>query len=105
MLAVVFYLCMGVVGAMFEHRYNAASLVNPLAYASALCANDPYMNPRKFAESDDVGIEGRLKADEDERQSVLIRGTLAEGLLALCCFGLAYAKWRKTREDMLREAS
>lgn len=112
MLAVVFYLCAAVAGTMFANNYNTASLANPLVYADALSSDDPYMDiegyRRRHEAKPDASIYGydlpnvRHVADP---QTALVQGAIVEGLLALGCFGLAYTKWRKTRDEMLHEAS
>jgi hypothetical protein len=34
-----------------------------------------------------------------------VRGVVLEGFIALCCFGLAYLKWSRVREEMLSGGS
>lgn len=95
-LAVVFYLILGVVGASFENRRNTAALLNPLVYTNIITEGDPYIDRHEtFGVLHDPDVGANWKA--------LAHGLLAGGALALCCFGLAYAKWLKTEGEILEE--
>ncbi|OLE51364.1 MAG: hypothetical protein AUG51_22955 [Acidobacteria bacterium 13_1_20CM_3_53_8] len=112
MMAVVFYLGAGVAGAMFETQNNTVSLVNPMAYAAALCSGDPHMDAEEYRRKFEPQPEGisyssnrpKLREVADPK-TVLVHGALVEGILAFGCFGLAYTKWRRTRDEMLQEES
>jgi hypothetical protein len=95
-LAVVFYLILGVVGASFENRRNTAALMNPLVYSSIITEGDPFIDRHEtFGVVHDPDVDANWKA--------LAYGLMANGALALCCFGLAYAKWLKTEGEILEE--
>jgi hypothetical protein len=99
-LTITFYLVMGVAGASFEDKKNTAALLNPLVYADAVVEGDPFMDRHNFG-----GVLNspapELSTEATER--TLIHGLVAEGILAIGCFGLAYVKWRKTEEEILQE--
>jgi hypothetical protein len=95
-LTVIFYLTMGVTGASLESKNNTAALINPLAYTDSITEDDPYMNRSgayRAASTWDEGVTARA----------LLHGLIAQGALAALCFGLAYARCRKTEEEILRE--
>ncbi|HEX8143282.1 MAG TPA: hypothetical protein VF553_11845 [Pyrinomonadaceae bacterium] len=93
-LTVIFYLVMGIIGASFGNKRSTAAMLNPLLYTYAVRQGDPYMDRYATAE--------RLSEQEtNEAWSALARGLIAQGVLALGCFGLTYVKWRKTEEEIL----
>jgi hypothetical protein len=95
-LGVVFYMILGVVGASFESRRNTAALINPLVYTVLVTEGDPFIDRHEtFGVVHDPDVDANWKA--------LAHGLLADGALALCCFGLAYAKWSKTEGEILQE--
>ncbi|HEX8775720.1 MAG TPA: ABC transporter permease [Pyrinomonadaceae bacterium] len=97
-LTITFYIVMGIVAASLENKKNTAALLNPLVYAATITAGDPYMDRHDtFDETD--GPNPR------EAWSALAHGLIAQGVLAIGCFGLAYVKWRQTEEDILREST
>lgn len=96
-LAIVFYMIMGVIGASIEEKKNTAALLNPLVFTSVITDGNPYIDSH-----DSFGDVLRTP-DLEITGATLAHGLIAEGLLALGCFGLAYAKCRKTEEEILQE--
>jgi hypothetical protein len=95
-LTVVFYLTMAVTGVSLESKNNTAALINPLVYTDSITEDDPYLNRQ--------GTHRAVSAwDEGLTARALLHGLIAEGALAALCFGLAYARCRKTEEEILRE--
>ena len=95
-LTLIFYLVMGVIGASLENKRNTAALVNPLVYTVTITEGDPFIDRHDtFGVTHDPDTAAVWKA--------LAHGLLANGALALCCFGLAYAKWLKTEGEILEE--
>ncbi|HEX8747650.1 MAG TPA: hypothetical protein VF717_10665 [Pyrinomonadaceae bacterium] len=106
-LVVAFYFVMGVAGLMFENRNNTAFLSNPVFFAHELVRRDNYMgrvsvryNPYDERQIDFYATANEMKGPDGK--GLIIHALLTEGLLALGCFGLAYQKWRKIEEEMLR---
>ena len=143
-LTVIFYLFMGIAGAMFDRDNNTTSLINPLVYAEVVTKGDVYMDShynavraqqdldntyrgtnRKYFETggdsngghtqlyyripSNLPVQGveyiTYHSVVAEVDSARVRGFVAEGLLAILCFGMAYVKWTRTREEMLEEGS
>jgi hypothetical protein len=112
-LMCIFYFFMGVAGAIFDDKNNSAALVNPLVYAEATTKGDFYMDSYYRSTTNDyVGSEYRTIVLAEpvyevntnpgyDLNSARARGLLVQGLLALCCFGLAYVKWSSVRTEML----
>jgi hypothetical protein len=108
-LTLIFFTIMAVAGAAFDSSSNVANLLNPALFAYALCEGDPYM------EKVDTVVRMKLNtptgdklvwdAPVESRDTVVIKGLLAESLLALGCFGLAMRKWKKTGEEILRDSA
>jgi hypothetical protein len=96
-LAIVFYMIVGIIGASFEDKKNTAALLNPLVYTTVITDDNPYMD------SHDSFGDVLHQPDLEITGATLAHGLIAEGLLALACFGLAYAKCRKTEEEILQE--
>ncbi|HVG32473.1 MAG TPA: hypothetical protein VM911_05310 [Pyrinomonadaceae bacterium] len=94
-LTLIFYLVMGVIGASLENKRNTAALVNPLVYTVTITEGDPFIDRHETF--------GARDPDTDAAWKALAHGLLANGALALCCFGLAYAKWLKTEGEILDE--
>ena len=96
-LAVVFYMVVGIVGASIEEKKNTAAMLNPLIYTSVITDGNPYIdshiNPGGVLHEPELEITG----------ATLAHGLIAQGVLALGCFGLAYARCRKTEEEILQE--
>jgi hypothetical protein len=108
-LVVAFYFVMGVAGLLFENRNNTAHLVNPAFFAHELTRGDNYMgrvavryNPYDDTKIDFYNTQNKPASDNT---GLIIHALFAEGLLALGCFGLAYLKWRKIEDEMLRETA
>lgn len=114
-LLVIFYIFMGVAGALFDNKNNSAALVNPLIYTEATTKGDYYLDSY-YTSMDYNYVAGEYRSipianptyvtrtQPDYRvTSTRVRGVLVEGVLALCCFGLAYAKWSRVRSEMLSE--
>jgi len=96
-LAIVFYMVMGVVGASIKDKKNTAALLNPIVYMSVLTDGNTYIDSHE-------NFGGVLhEPDLEVTGATLAHGLMAQGLLALGCFGLAYAKCRKTEEEILQE--
>ncbi|HEX8138793.1 MAG TPA: ABC transporter permease [Pyrinomonadaceae bacterium] len=95
-LTITFYLVMAVIGASFEDKKNTAALLNPMIYADAVTEGYPYVDVH-----DTFGVKHEPNPDATRR--TLMRGLVAQGLLAAGCFGLAYVKWRKTEEEIMQE--
>lgn len=123
MLAVVFYLFMGLAGLMFDNINNTPALINPIVYAEALVRGDYFMDSRFYMryesvyETDEWGQDHQnskpvVPADYDVYYSgadydvddARARGLMAQGGLALFCFVLAGWKWRRTRAEMSETA-
>jgi hypothetical protein len=103
-LAVMFYLIMGVAATASDSRNNTPALLNPMFYAYALCEADPDMDVNTYLyRRENVDLSDPMRFETIDTATVAAHGLLAEGLLALGCFGLAYVKWRKTQDEMLRE--
>ena len=105
-LVVAFYLMMSVVGLIFKGENNTANLLNPAIYAYEITRGDPYMDrvSVKYHSYTEPKVEFHQVARvlESSGQSTLIfHGLLAEGLLAMGCFGLAFLKWRKIEDEMM----
>lgn len=103
-IVVVFYVVMGVAGALFEDDNNTPSLLNPAAYSHAITKGDPYMDrvpsyASKYNVPEDYSTSKPRPANVG---AIVAHGLIAEGLLALGCFGLAFLKWRKIQDEMLR---
>lgn len=96
-LAIIFYMVMGVVGASFEEKRNTAALLNPLVYTSVITDDNPYID------SHESYGKGLHEPETKATGASLAHGLIAQGVLALGCFGLACAKWRKTEEEILQE--
>ena len=111
--AVLFYVFMGLAGAVSgPQANNTFALINPLSYANAICEFDTRM-------SVSLGEEARWRqyAAESERGERFVQhlrtgdpflvahGLFAQGALALLCFGLARAKWNRTRRETFPERS
>ncbi|HEV2913978.1 MAG TPA: hypothetical protein VGX92_11920 [Pyrinomonadaceae bacterium] len=114
-LTVLFYVIVGVIGSSIANENNTAALLNPLVYTAAITKDDPYMDKVRCTSSvtsvkaDPYMDKVRCMPDMTSLPEpggvwgTLIRGLIAEGVLALGCFGLACVKWRKTEEEILRE--
>jgi hypothetical protein len=75
-----------------------------LVYAYVLCEADPYMDTDTYNyKHEKAALNSPANFETINTASVAAHGLLAEGLLALGCFGLAYVKWRKTQDEMLQE--
>nr|MBA3768838.1 hypothetical protein [Acidobacteriota bacterium] len=96
-LAIVFYMVMGIVGASIEDKKNTAALLNPLVYTNVITDGNTYLDSHE--NFGDVLHEPNLEVTG----ATLAHGLIAEGVLALGCFGLAYLKCRKTEEEILQE--
>lgn len=98
-LTITFYIVIGIVAASFEdNKKNTAALLNPIIYATAITEGDPYMESHdRFIVTDEP--------DVGEAWRTLAHGLVAQSVLAISCFGLAYVKWRKTEEEILREST
>jgi hypothetical protein len=120
-LSVVFYVFVTLAGLMFDKPDSTPALLNPLAYAAAVTKGDYFMDShyfsrRSFASEPVRGPHGegdwRMNAlrsrysprysPEYDPRGAAERGLIAEALLAVICFGLAYFKWTRTRAEMLR---
>lgn len=98
-LTITFYIVMGIIAASFEdNKKNTAALLNPMIYATAITEGDPYMERRD-------SFDAMHEPDVGEPWRVLAHGLIAQSVLAISCFGLAYVKWRQTEEDILREST
>lgn len=107
-LVVAFYLMMGVAGALFKDEDNTANLLNPAIFAYQLTRGDDYMDrvSLKYTSYDESEVQFYNTARYHQfknRETIIIHGLFAEGLLALGCFGLAYLKWRKIEDEMLEK--
>jgi hypothetical protein len=89
---------MGIVAASVENKKSTAALLNPLVYATVITEGDPFMNRQ-----DTYGAAHGPNAGQ--AWSALAHGLIAQGVLAISCFGLAYVKWRQTEEEILRESA
>ncbi|HEX8688584.1 MAG TPA: hypothetical protein VF654_18870 [Pyrinomonadaceae bacterium] len=118
------YAFAGVAGALLDGRDNAASLLNPLAYAEAVTRGDYYMDstyrsePRTEEELYLRREAGRfpgpkvtLPSDYTPRHhprydvsAATARGLALESAFALLCLLLAALKLTRTRRDLLRAA-
>jgi hypothetical protein len=98
-LTITFYIVMGIIAASFEDKKkNTAALLNPMIYATAITEGDPYMERRYV-------VEKTGEPNPVEAWRTLAHGLIAQVVLAISCFGLAYVKWRQTEEDILREST
>ncbi|HEY6188995.1 MAG TPA: ABC transporter permease [Pyrinomonadaceae bacterium] len=97
-LTITFYIIMGIVAASVENKKSTAALLNPLVYATVITEGDPFMNRQ-----DTYGAAHGPNAGQ--AWSALAHGLIAQGVLAISCFGLAYVKWRQTEEEILRESA
>lgn len=102
-LTLIFYLVMGVIGASLENRRNTAALINPLIYTVLITEGDPFIDRRDTYSAHPVSPDVTLNTDTAAVWKALAHGLLASGALALCCFGLAYAKWLKTEGEIREE--
>lgn len=114
-LTVLFYVIIGIAGAMIETKTNTAALINPLVYTDAVGTGDAYLNPVEVTISNtkyapynqgDNYYSGDTHYEVTNRKPpdlgvILIHGLLAQGLLAAACFGLVFLKWKRTHEEML----
>ncbi len=111
-LMLIFYIFMAVAGALFDGKHNSAALANPLVYAEATTKGDYFMDSYYYdTRAEYLGGEYRqvpiinpkyeVRTDSYNIGSAHARGLIIEGVLALCCFGLAYIKWSRVREEML----
>lgn len=102
-LTLIFYLVMGVIGASLENKRNTAALMNPLIYTAVITEDDPYLERRNTYGPRHLEHDANRVPDTAAVWKALVHGLLANGALALCCFGLAYAKWLKTEGEILEE--
>jgi hypothetical protein len=103
-LVVAFYLLLGVCGMFFREEDNTISLLNPVIYAAQITKGDPYIDRAiivyQYSEPTDRAAIARNKK-QSVKGRLIVHGLIAEGILALGCFGLAYLKWRKLEDEML----
>jgi hypothetical protein len=102
-LTLIFYLVMGVIGASLENKRNTAALMNPLVYTVTITEGDPFIDRRDTYDVRHAPNGVSRDTDMAAVWKALAHGLLAEGALALCCFGLAYARWLKTEGEILEE--
>jgi hypothetical protein len=107
-LVVAFYLMMGVAGTLFEDEENTANLVNPAVFAYQLTRGNDYMDrvSVKYNSYDQAQVQYYVpsrNARFGDKSALITHGLIAEGLLALGCFGLAYLKWRKIEDELLEK--
>ena len=123
-LLAAFYAFAGVAGAMLDGRDNAATLLNPLAYAEAVTRGDYYMDSTYNSEAwtDEELYQRRLYGEEPHARVILPRdytprehpyhdaaGAAAGGLaieagFALVCLLLAAFKLSRTRRELFSAA-
>jgi hypothetical protein len=117
------YAFAGVAGVMYDRGHNAATLLNPLAYADAVTRGDYFMDstyksepwtnealrqhhnaegrpPEKVMLPRDYTPRGRPPYDV---AAVTARGLAVNSGFALLCLALAALKWSRTRRDLLRD--
>jgi hypothetical protein len=96
-LAFIFYIVMAIAGFQFSNKNNSFALINPLIYTDSICERDAYTNYRTscFTKPQIPAI----------KTTTIAHGLLAQSLLGLWCFGLAYVKFKKTRRDIFEEKS
>jgi drug/metabolite transporter (DMT)-like permease len=130
-LAVVFYAFVTLAGVMFEQRSNTPALLNPLYYADVVTQGDLYMDSefRVLRSEEDDSAYGHKSSffpgntsgvsapfspgaqlvtfhqPDAHAADARSQGLVLEGVLAFLCAGLAYVKWGRTREEMLRDES
>jgi hypothetical protein len=97
---ILFYLTVGVAGLMFESKNNTPALLNPLVYAYNMCEGERGLD---YIPAEDSDMAVSQQNQFVDRGSILVHGLLAESILAAGCFGLAYLKWKRTREEILEE--
>lgn len=112
-LLAVFYLILAMGGASLRDRANPAVLANPVLYAETVTRGDYYMDSyfetsrREYfggREREVLLVDPIYEPHDPPTYSIraaFLTGLLVEGVISLCLLGLAYARWTRTREEML----